>query len=239
MYATRPARYSDLPALARLEEKAWAGRGTPALSYAELAAWLAEGSPLFLVAEDADGVCAYTFSRMIDFRFDAEGIARFLDPALMTGKGMSNHPMNPDGEAAYGISIASIRPDAGKSLAPLRHEILELLRLPYFLTFSRLSGFDAYVRSVEESHGGELPCSLDELALWYVHEHTRLCSMREWKEAKPKPALNLPEVNKIDPVLGFHAKHTKYGILDIMPGHLTDPSSRNYGVGLLSVYPHR
>lgn len=239
MMQVRPVTTSDIDALVELDRKIFEARGTPVMSRQDLETWLTEDSPFFLLAEDGDGIQAYAFSRRINFSFSEEGIAAFLDPNLKTGKGMTAVPNHPRGNAGYGITIASLKGGGGRALTARRHEILEYERIQYFIGYSRLAGFDAYATQLEARYDGVLPCSVDDLALWYAHENARLLTMRTFALARPQPNCAFLPVTTPDTVLGFHARYTRYGILDIQSGYMPDPESRGYAAFMVSIYPHR
>ena len=234
-FTVRPVRRNDLSALAALEQRIWRPLATPALSENDFRAWHEEDSPYFLLAEDEAGVCAYTFARQIRFSYTPADIAAFH---RIGEHGVSTYPHDPNGNSIYGISIASERKGAGGALIRYRHEALEANRVPFIIGFSRLAGFASYLQSAEEAIKG-LPDDPNAIALWYAHECARRSSMRSWGRCRAQPQVALPPVPTPDPVLGFHARHTRYGILDVVPGYLPDPESRNYGVSILSGYPHR
>lgn len=233
----RSVRASDLDALAELEMSAWKRHGTPILSREDLATWYAEESPYFLVAEDATGICGYYFGRQIDF--SPARLDEFLDPARVTGKGMSDHPHDPYGDSVYGISVVSKTPGAGTLLNEYIHQLLEVMGIRHFVGFTRLSKFSAYVERVTSMYQNESRHSLDDIALWYAHESSALLDMRQWKEALPKPTLSLPPLRRPDPVLAFHVRGTNFGLLTILPNYMPDPASMNYGALIASSYPHR
>lgn len=229
----------DLDSLVELDYEVWKALHTPLMSREDLASWLAEDSPFFLLAEDGDGPLAYAFSRRMDFTFDRASIDAFLDPSLITGKGMTAWPHSARGNTGYGICVASLQPGAAGAIVKHQHKLVEEFGLPYFIGYSRLAGLDAYAKEVEASHGGALPCSLEDLALWYAHESARLLEMQEWDEVRRKPDLDLAPLSVPDPVLRFHVRYTRYGVLDIQPGYMEDPASRGYAVFMASKYPHR
>lgn len=229
----------DLDGLAALDQFIWSTLGTPVLSRDDLAAWHAERSPYFLLAEDADGICAYTFSHTIGFSYTEDGIRAFLDPSRITGKGMSDHPHDPRSLSVYGITVSSRRKGVGPALSAARHALLAKHEAPYYIGFSRIPGFARFVERVREENEGERTRPLDELALWYAHENARLLRMRTWELARPKPTLALDPLEEPDSVLAFHARYSRYGILDIQRGYMQDPASLGYGVCIMSGRPHR
>lgn len=232
---TRSVRATDLDALAALEAKVWRRHGTPVLRREDLLAWYEEESPYFLVAEKDGALCGYYFGRQV--AFSPKRVSEFLDPTRVTGKGFSTHVHDPLQDSFYGISVVATVPGAGALLNEHVHQLLETMGMQYFVGFTRLSCFRAYVARVQEVHNG-LPYPLDDIALWYAHESAQLLGMRVWEEARPKPPLTLPPLRRPDPVLAFHVRGTTFGLLDILLNYMPDPASMNYGALIASSYPH-
>lgn len=233
---TRSVRVTDLDALAALEVAVWKRHGTPILTREDLLAWYEEESPYFLVAEKDGEICGYYFGRQVSF--SPKRLDEFLDPAHITGKGFSAHVHDPLQDTFYGISVVATVPGVGALLNEQIHQLLETMGMQYFVGFTRLSCFRAYVERVQKKYGGQLPYALDDIALWYAHESAALLSMRVWKEAHPKPSLILPPLRRPDPVLAFHVRGTTFGLLAILPNYMPDPASMNYGAFIASSYPH-
>lgn len=233
---TRPVDERDLDALAVLETRIWKRRQTPILSREELEEWYSERSPYFIVAEGSEGICGYYFGRQIAFSPDR--LDAFLDPTLVTGRGLSDHPHDPSQDSVYGISVAASVPGAGALLNDAVHELLEVMGIRYFVGFTRLSRLDAYLQTIEKQ--GPLPYDQHQIARWYAQESARLLTMPRWEQAEPVPVLaGLPSVRRPDPVLAFHVRGTTFGLLAVLPGYMHDPASRNYGACIVSGYPHR
>ncbi|HEY0011209.1 MAG TPA: hypothetical protein VGB97_04895 [Candidatus Paceibacterota bacterium] len=232
-FTIRRARRDDLDALALLEQKSWTRRGTPVLSKTDLAHWYAEGSPFFLVAEQGAAICGYYFGRQVHFSPDEA--ADFLDRGKLTDKGFSVHAHDLFGDSVYGINVTATVPGAGIALNRAVHELLEEMRMKYFLGYTRLSSFGSFLRRLpNEANERE-----DDLALWYACESARLLGMRVWPQAPEHPALGLPALRRPDPVLAFHVRDTRLGLFAIVRDYMTDPASRNYGAFIVSEYPHR
>lgn len=233
---TRPVEVKDLDDLAALETRVWERRHTSILTREELGSWYNEQSPYFIVAETPDGICGYYFGRQIAFSPDR--LDAFLDPALVTGRGLSNHPHDPSQDSVYGISVVAEMPGAGVLLNDAVHELLEVMGIRYFVGFTRLSRLNAYLCHLEED--GPLPYDEDVIARWYAQESAALLSMHHWEQAKVlRRQLNLPRLRRPDPVLAFHVRGTTFGLLAVLPGYMHDPASRHYGACIASSFPHR
>lgn len=233
---TRPVEEQDLDGLAALEARVWKRRHAPILTRKELAEWYDERSPYFIVAEDPDGICGYYFGRQIAFSPDR--LDAFLDPALITGRGLSNHPHDPSQDSVYGISVVAEVPGVGALLNDAVHELLEVMGIRYFVGFTRLSRLSAYLEYLERT--GPLPYDEELIAQWYAHESATLLRMPRWEQAEASPSLaSLPPLRRPDPVLAFHVQGTTFGLLAVLPNYMEDPASRNYGACIASGYPHR
>jgi len=209
------------------------------MTYDDLLSWHEEGSPFFFLAEYQGRLCGYCYSRRVSFDLTLPHIELFLSRELVTGKGVSNIPNDSEGNAAYGISVTSAQKGSGMALTRAVHDAFDEHGTEYFVSFSRLSGLDDYIRECEKEMKRPLSLHTDDVALWYAHENARILKLRTWDMAKQKPNLDLPPLLKPDPVLGFHVRGTPYGILDILPNYMPDPASRDYGVLIVSAYPYR
>jgi hypothetical protein len=232
----RSVRYADLEALSALEVRVWKRHETPILSHSDLATWYAEESPYFLVAEGPKGICGYYFGRQVAFA--PERMHEFLDPAHVTGLGMSDHLHDPSQDSVYGISVVSEISGAGALLNDAVHQLLEVMGIRYFVGFTRLSRLGAYVSRLMAQHGA-LPYKEEEIALWYAHQSAHLLQMPHWTMAQPCPTLTLIPLRRPDPVLAFHVRGTNFGLLAILANYMPDPASLNYGALIASAYPHR
>jgi hypothetical protein len=237
MIQVRIARKNDLEALADLEQEIWRPLGTPILSKDELRSWLEEKSPFFLVAEYEGNVCGYYFGRRVTFSL--RETCKFLDPDLVTGRGWSQHSHDSSGNSMYGISMISSVRGAGGALHSKMNELLHEYHIEYSIGFSRLPGFDAFAKEVEEMYEGNPPCNMDETALSYVWENALALKMKCWPHCPKGPGVIVPELRAPDPVLAFHVRGANYGLAGILPKYIVpDPQSRDYGAFIVSQYPH-
>lgn len=233
----RPVRESDLDSIASLEEEVWSNLDSLPLTKEDLAEWHKLKSPFFIVAEKDGVVCGYYFGKRTPFVL--EDRHRFLDPTNANGHGSIPYEHVPDGESLYGMSITSNQRGAGKALYSEVRRLMRKLRIRYSVNYTRLSGLDTYLKSIENPTDGTLPYAMDEIALWYAHENAEKLGMRRWNECVPKPTLSLPIIETVDPVLAFHVRGTTFGLLGILPNYvIPDPESRNYGALILSESPH-
>jgi len=228
----REAREGDLDAVARLEQAVWSPLGTPVLERAQIEAWYRMHSPFFLIAEQ-DGIpCGYYFGQLV--RFAMHDCVVFFRPGQ--GTLWEPRPHDPNSTSLFGINIVSRARGAGSALYARVRDLSESLGLNYSVGISRMSGLNAYM---EENPATEL-YDPDEVALWYALESARLLGMRSWEACPSRPRLPLPRVPAADPVLRCHAKGGHFGIVGLYPKYIEpDRESRDYGVCIVSAYPHR
>jgi hypothetical protein len=230
-FQVRPARESDLDALAVLEQHVWSPLGTPVLSREDLAAWFAECSPFFLVAEHGGQVCGSYFGRLITLT--KEKALGFLDPSHATGKGFSAFAHEPGAPDLYGINILSDVRGAGRALYEEVHLLKVRMRIRYSIAFTRLTGLASFL--MERGPVADT----DAMALWYAQESARLLGLRVWPECVPALQLALSPLHEADAMLAFHTKGTQFGLLGVLPNYMPDPASSNYVALIFSDFPHR
>lgn len=228
----REVQECDLDAVTALEAAVWSPLGTPVLDRDQIGAWYEKRSPFFLIAEEAGVPCGYYFGQLVGFSLDE--CADFFRP----GQGTLWEPRahDPSGTSLFGINIVSRVQGTGGALYARVRSQCEDFGLAYSVGVSRLAGLAAYM----EEHAAAALYDPGEVALWYALESAELLGMRTWDVCPEKPHLTLPRVRTPDPVLRCHAKGGHFGITGLYPKYIEpDPESRDYGVCIVSAFPHR
>lgn len=226
-FCVREARHADLPAVAELEKYVWSTLGAPPISEDTLRKWLDMQSPFFLVAEAENTVAGYYFGQCNDFSLANADKYTKLD--IVTGKGYINIEHDPDGNGLYGVTVASVMPGAGGALYTEVLNRWKNLKKQYYFGYCRLSGFSAYLASLNPGPRKSAEINLDETALWYAHACMEAIGGKIWDRCKARPVLGLP-LPPPDPILSFHSKCCggKFGLLDVIPRFMTCTESKGY-----------
>ncbi len=237
----RLAKESDLPDLEQLEKKVWEGLGTEVYGREHFQAWLEVNPSCFLVVQHQQQIVGYVYGQSMNFAVG--DIPKFVSCDIATDHGYTCTTHDPLGDSLYGMSVASIRPGAGKLLIRALYEMVGSLGKKCYLSFPRISGFDGYCRELEAagkftSISPELEA---EIALWYTVECARLEGFTVWNTC-PSPGISFPPVYKPDPVLNWHLRHwhlfeRKLGIVDVLYRFMPDQQSRDYTVFICSEIP--
>lgn len=228
----REVEARDIVRLEALEKKIWSGLGTAILSASDITQWFANHSPFFLVAEYDGELVAYYYGQCADFSM--EHIDEYTAPHILSKTGYTIHVHKADGNSVEGLSVVSCMKGAARALNQEVYTRVRRLKKDFYFGYSRLSGFDSYLRGLPaHTRGYADSCDEYHVALWYAHESMKLINGKIWETwCTPQPPLCLPPPTVPDPVLSFHAKGTAFGLLRVVPEFMPDPESRNYGAFL-------
>lgn len=237
----RLAKETDVLELEQLEKKVWEGLGTEVYNREHFHAWLSINPSCFLVAQYQQQVVGYVYGQSMNFAVG--DISKFVSCDSVTDHGYTRTTHDPLGDSLYGMSVASIRPGAGKLLIRALYGLVESGRKKCYFAFPRISGFDRYCLELEAigRFAGISPELEAQIALWYTVECARLEGFTVWNTC-PAPKIMLPPVSKPDPVLNWHLRHwhlpeRKLGIVGVLHRFMPDQQSRDYTVFICSEVP--
>ena len=231
----REARDSDVPRLVEIETQVWKPLGTEVFTPGHFHAWLEIDPRLLLVAVVKGNIYGYTYTQEIDFDFG--DLSAFTTFDSFTDRGYTRSTRVKGGNSLFGVTIASVGHGAGKVLHAANLALTHTLRKEYFVTTSRISGFDEYMRVPEVASAflNAEPLLEADAALWYTMKCMKMLNGKIWPTCPREPMLVLPSPKVPDPVLASHLRTTKeLGLAAVLAQFMNDPSSRNYAA--LSVY---
>lgn len=229
----RQATLADVIAIHNIEQTCWGSEpGTKVLTTDDIAAMVSLKSPYTVVAEDAEGVFAYYHGVQTNFDFAAH--KTFV--SNLESKGYyADSEHNPKGTSMYGINVASVKRGGGSIVTQYITELMRNQNAEYYVAFSRIAGLQAYIHDTLGGLNGR-----DEavVAAWYAARSARMFGAPVLEYNLDLPNIELPDPVVPDRVLCHHLRHTDVGVISLVPNYMPDDKSLNYGVFMVSKWPH-
>lgn len=233
-FDVRPAMERDIERIVELDRVNFGKDGVEPYTERQVRCWMDINPSGLLVATQNESVVAYRYSQYLDF--DLADIGRLTTNNAFTDNGFTRSTHKIDGNSINGVTVASAVPGGGRVLFEAIFRQLRESGRRYYFGFARISGFDAYCRSLE-SRGIDIKTfGVAAVANWYAMECARGVSGKVWGWVTPQ-RLPLPSPDRPDPVLSKYLKHDGFGIAAILPNWMKDERSRNVGVMVLFKNP--
>jgi hypothetical protein len=225
-FEVRQATASDVPLLAELDRRAFAGLGMGYYGESHVRCWL-EVNPEGLLVASRDGVAvACCYSQYVDFA--PEDVALLTTDAAFTDSALTRTTHRPDGNSIHVVTVSSIAPGGRRALFEALLCQLTAQNREFLILFSRLAGLRDYCRMLVETGVDLDSLGRERLARWYVAQ----CAARSgaagqvWPEVKLE-SLALPPPLGPDPVLNKYLKDRGAGVAAVLPDWIEDPASCN------------
>lgn len=233
----RFAQERDIAELVKLEQRVWFSAGVPFYLATHFSTWLRINPYSFLVAEYHGEIVGYNYQQRIDFSW--ADVSKFVSHDQSTDFGYTLKTHKDHGNSFYGVSTVSIRAGAGLGLDRVMYRLGRKLGLKYYLGFPRLAGFDQYMRKLGDCNTiSAISKELEsEIALWYAIKCVEMVGGKIWDRCPPAPLLSLPRPHKLDPVLNWHLKNKKFGLVGVIGDFMPDLQSRNYAAFNVFEFP--
>jgi hypothetical protein len=225
----RPATDADVPALVALEKGVYGALGTDCYGETHFRAWLRVHPEGLVLAEAGGTVVGYQYSQFVEFSLDDVASLPSYDEFTDHGLTVTTHV--PTGNSVHGVTICSVHPGAGCMLVESIFDLMRRRGKRYTIGFSRIAGFDAYMRGLEAAGLWPLP-GVEErtVALWYALETARMVGGSVLPSLTPGPDLPFPPPSRPDPVIGRQLRFKEFRVAGILPGCMRDPQSRDHAV---------
>ncbi len=221
----------DIPSIVSIENQLFAHTGCTPFGEEHVRCWLETHPDGFLVAEKNEEVKAFCYLQLIDFNPGESISCKTYDE--LTDCGYSKNTHKPNGNTFCMITLDSISPGVGLILIKNLGKHITSRGKPYAIGTSRITGFDAYLEKIHNL-GIINRNSLDKdaefkIALWYAAQTVKRTRGTFDATCPPIPALDLPEPEKSDPILGFYTGNG-LSMYTIYPNFLKDTQSCDFSV---------
>jgi len=229
----RIARHDDFDALTAIEQVTFGKQGISPYGAKYFEAWLQTNPEGFLVAEKEGTVSGYAYTQTV--KFDPWRRPSAVNYDTITDHGFTRKTHDPSGNSCQCISGAAVAPGSGRALLKESVQRQSGRGIRYYFTFTRMANFDAWVRKYVHSDecADAVQATEQEMAVWYALENGRMTRGMVWPEVQNLNLPQLPRLKKLDSSLGPQLMVHGLGLLDVLPGCMTDPMSRNYAALLV------
>jgi len=227
----RHATEEDIPYVVKIEERLFAHTGCAPFGEEHAQCWLQTHPDGFLVAEKNKEVKAFCYLQLIDFNPGEQILCKTYDE--LTDNGYSKNTHKPNGNTFCMITLDSISPGVGLILIKNLGKHITSRGKPYAIGTSRITGFDAYLEKIHNL--GIINRNLLDkdaefkIALWYSAQTVKRTRGTFDATCPLIPALDLPEPEKSDPILGFYTGNG-LSMYDIYPNFIKDKQSSDFSV---------
>jgi hypothetical protein len=224
-FEVRRAIASDVPLLAELDRRAFAGLGMGYYGESHVRCWLEVNPEGLLVASRDGAVVACCYSQYVDFA--PEEVSLLTTDAAFTDSALTRTTHRPDGKSIHVVTVSSIIPGGRRALFETLLCQMTAQNRAFLILFSRLSGLRDYCRMLAEKGVDVDSLGRERIARWYVAQCAALCGAgRIWPDVKYEP-LALPPPLGPDPVLNKYLQDCGAGVAAVLHGWIEDPASCN------------
>ncbi len=225
----RTATEDDVVLIAQLEQVIWGQLGTPVYDEQYVSTWRRTHPEGLLIAQVPDTLEAVGYGHSQRINFSMENLDVLQTSELDTDGGTSVGTHRPSGNALYSMAYGSVRKGVGSALFQATLQQLRHFDIEYFVGFSRIPGFNDYLRELWEK---EVVVDVDEAVHAYVARCAIMVQGKMWPTFYcPDDLLRCyPDPSKLDPTLGFYLKQKNFGVVKVYGNYCVDPSSHNFGI---------
>jgi hypothetical protein len=224
-FEVRQATASDVPLLAELDRRAFAGLGMGYYGESHVRCWLEVNPEGLLVAWRDGAAVACCYSQYVDFA--PEDVSLLTTDAVFTDSALTRTTHRPDGNSIHVVTVSSIAPGGRRALFETLLWQMTAQNRAFLILFSRLSGLRDYCRLLAEKGVDVDFLGRERIARWYVAQcAARSGAGRIWPEVKYE-SLALPAPLGPDPVLNKYLKDRGAGVAAVLPDWIEDPASCN------------
>jgi hypothetical protein len=224
-FEVRQATASDVPVLAELDRRAFAGLGMGYYGESHVRCWL-EVNPEGLLVASRDGTpVACCYSQYVDF--SPAAVSLLTTDAAFTDSALTRKTHRPDGNSIHVVTVSSIAPGGRRALFEALLCQMTAQNRAFLILFSRLSGLRDYCRMLAEKGVDVDSLGRERIARWYVAQcAARSGAGRIRAEVKFESLALAPPLGP-DPVLNKYLKDRGASVAAVLPDWIEDPASCN------------
>lgn len=224
-FEVRQATASDVPVLAELDRRAFAGLGMGYYGESHVRCWL-EVNPEGLLVASRDGTpVACCYSQYVDF--SPAAVSLLTTDAAFTDSALTRKTHRPDGNSIHVVTVSSIAPGGRRVLFEALLSQMTAQNRAFLILFSRLSGLRDYCRMLAEKGVDVDSLGRERIARWYVAQcAARSGAGRISAEVKFESLALAPPLGP-DPVLNKYLKDRGASVAAVLPDWIEDPASCN------------